>query len=294
MNTPPHRAGFVALIGKPNVGKSTLMNTLVGEKLSVITAKAQTTRHQIVGILSSNNFQIVYTDTPGISNPNDALQKSMARAVRNALVGADVLLWVVDVWDSDPATELKKKIQQKTIPTFVLINKVDLADQATLYKVLEYWTRHVPAEVIIPISALRAHNTELVLEHILDCLPEHPPYYPKDMLTDKSERFFAAEIIREKILLNYYQEVPHSVEVVIETFREEAKLIRIGAVINVEKQSQKSILIGKNGIALKKVGTAARQDLEQFLGKQVFLEQHVKVASQWRSQSGLLHQFGYV
>lgn len=294
MHTPPHKAGFVALIGKPNVGKSTLMNTLVGEKLSVITAKAQTTRHQVAGILSGSDFQIIYTDTPGFIIPRDALQQSMARAIQNALISADVLLWVVDVRDLDLATEWAPKILSSTVPFFLLINKVDLVDLATLDKALHHWSKQVPLATILPISALQAYHTGLVLERVLECLPEHPPYYPKDMLTDKPERFFAAEIIREKILLNYYQEIPHSVEIVIESFKEDAKLIRISASIYIERQHQKNILIGCKGSALKKVGIAARQDLERFLGKQVFLEQRVKVVPKWRSQSKLVHQFGYV
>ena len=293
MNASPHKAGFVNIIGKPNAGKSTLMNALVGEKLSIITAKAQTTRHRIAGILSGDDFQIIYADTPGIITPHYALQQSMMRAVRSALVDADVLLWVVDVHDQELPADLSKKLLQQTIPVFLLINKVDLVNKAVLDKVIQYWAHHVSVEEIIPISALQAYNTELVFKHILACLPEHPPYYPKDMLTDKPERFFATEIIREKILYNYHQEIPYSAEVVIEAFKEEEHLIKIRAIINVEKQSQKSILIGSQGSALKKVGTEARHDLEKLLGKKVFLEQHVKVVPSWRTRSQLLYQFGY-
>ncbi|XWN35175.1 MAG: GTPase Era [Roseivirga sp.] len=294
MTLNPHKAGFVSLVGKPNVGKSTLMNTLVGEKLSIITAKAQTTRHRICGILSGDNFQIVYSDTPGMIKPAYALQASMMRAVRSSLVDADVLLWVVDVHDQDLPDDWAAQLQERTLPVLLLINKVDLVEEAALAKVLQYWSDRVQVEAIIPVSALQSYNIDRVFEQVLEGLPEHPPYYPKDMLTDKPERFFATEIIREKILRNYHQEIPYSVEVVIDTFKEEKGLVKISATIHVERQSQKSILIGKQGSALKKVGTQARQDLEQFLEKKVFLEQHVKVMAGWRTQSQLLQRFGYV
>ena len=269
------------------------MHALLGEKLSIITAKAQTTRHRITGILNGDDFQIVYADTPGIITPQYALQYSMMRAVQSALTDTDVLLWVVDVRDQDLPIDFNEKLLPKTIPIFLLLNKVDLISQVELAKVLQYWSAHVSVNAIIPISALQAHNTEQVFRHILACLPEHPPYYPKNMLTDKPERFFAAEIIREKILHNYHQEIPYSVEVIIDTFKEETSIIRISAIINVERKSQKSILIGNQGRALKKVGTEARQDLETFLGKKVFLQQHVKILPGWRTNSQLLHRFGY-
>jgi GTPase len=293
MTSLSHKAGFVNIIGKPNVGKSTLMNALLGEKLSIITAKAQTTRHRIAGILSGDNFQIIYTDTPGIITPHYALQRSMMRVVHSSLVDADALLWVVDAHDQDLSTDFSAKLLHLTAPIFLLINKVDLINKVALEKVLQYWSNHVSVRAIIPVSALQTYNTALVFTHILACLPEHPPYYPKDMLTDKPERFFAAEIIREKILRNYHQEIPYSVEVVIDTFKEEENLIKISAIINADRQSQKSILIGKQGHALKKVGIEARHDLERFLGKKVFLEQHVKVVPGWRTKSQCLHQFGY-
>jgi GTP-binding protein Era len=293
MTSLPHKAGWVNIIGKPNVGKSTLMNALLGEKLSIITAKAQTTRHRIIGILSGDDFQIIYTDTPGIITPKYALQQSMMREVRSALVDADVLLWVVDVHEKDVPTDFSAKLLQQTTPVFLLINKVDLIDKVALEKVIQYWSAHVSVNAIIPVAALQSYNTALVFTNILACLPEHPPYYPKDMLTDKPERFFAAEIIREKILCNYHQEIPYSVEVVIEAFKEEKNIIKISAIINAERRSQKNILIGNKGYALKKVGIEARQDLETFLGKKVFLEQHVKVVPHWRTKSHLLHQFGY-
>ncbi len=293
MSSVPHKAGFVSIIGKPNVGKSTLMNALLGEKLSITTAKEQTTRHRIAGIFSGENFQIIYTDTPGIITPNYALQQSMMRAVRHALADTDVSLWVVDARDQDFPTDFSAKLLQRNTPVILLLNKVDLISNEVLEKVLRYWSVHTSVNTIIPISALQSHNTALVLTHILDCLPEHPPYYPKDMLSDKPERFFAAEIIREKILCHYHQEIPYSVEIVIDTFKEEEKLVKINATINTERQSQKSILIGKKGEALKKVGIAARHDLEKFLGKKVFLEQHVKVVPGWRTKSQCLQRFGY-
>ncbi len=293
MTTLPHKAGFVNIIGKPNAGKSTLMNALLGEKLSIITAKAQTTRHRVTGILSEDDFQIIYADTPGMITPKYALQQSMMRAAQGALVDADVLLWVVDIHDQEVPTDLGAKLRQQATPVLLIVNKVDLADKVTLEKTLQYWSSHVSVNAIIPISALKAHNTSLVLKHIIGYLPEHPPYYPKDMLTDKPERFFASEIIREKILGYYHQEVPYSVEVVIDAFQENSNRIKISAIINVERQSQKSILIGSQGRALKKVGVTARQDLEKFFNKKVFLEQYVKVAPGWRTKPQYLRQFGY-
>jgi len=293
MTSSPHKAGFVNIVGKPNAGKSTLMNVLLGEKLSIITAKAQTTRHRIKGILSGDNFQIVYTDTPGMITPNYALQQSMMQAVRSALVDADVLLWVVDVDEQTLPTDFSKKLLQRTIPVLLLINKVDLISKEALKKTLQYWSNHVSVNAIIPISALQSYNTALVFKHILIHLPEHPPYYPKEMLTDQPERFFVAEIIREKILRHYHQEIPYSVEVVIEGFQEDHSLIKINAVINTERPSQKSILIGNQGSSLKKIGMEARHDLEEFLEKKVFLTQHVKVVPNWRTKPKYLRQFGY-
>jgi len=289
----PHKAGFVSLIGKPNVGKSTLMNALVGEKLSIITAKAQTTRHRILGIVSGAHFQMIYADTPGIIQPAYALQAAMMRSVRHALADADVLLWVVDVHDRDLPHDWLGQERSQTTPLLLLINKIDLVDEATLAQTLQYWATQVQFSAMIPVSALQVHNIDRVFTHLLDYLPEHPPYYPKDMLTDKPERFFAAEIIREKILLHYHQEIPYSVEVVIDAFKEDKELIRIKAILYVDRERQKNILIGKNGSALKKVGTEARLDLEQFLGKKVFLEQHVKVMAGWRTQAQRLQTLGY-
>ncbi len=288
MQAVPHRAGFVNIMGKPNVGKSTLMNALVGEQLSIITAKAQTTRHRIAGILNGDHFQIVYSDTPGFLTPRYALQQSMMRAVQGALADADVLLWVVDVRDQAlPALRLPQ------VPVLLLLNKVDLVDEPAAQAAVRRWTAEAPVEEVIPVSALQQYNTALVFERILAHLPVHPPYYPKDMLTDRPERFFAAEIIREKILHHYHQEIPYSVEVVIEAFREEERLLRIDAVIYVERLSQKGIMIGHQGSALKKLGTAARHALEQFFDKKVFLTQYVKVVPDWRAKAQLLKRFGY-
>lgn len=293
MEQQPHKAGFVSIIGRPNVGKSTLMNVLVGERLSITTPKAQTTRHRICGILNGDNFQVVYADTPGMLTPAYALQQSMMRTVHDSLVDADVLLWVVDVHTQDSQAELQAKIRPNAIPTLLLINKVDLVDTTQLASIVHYWTAQVKVNAIIPIAALQSLNTAQVLKHILAYLPEHPPYYPKDMLTDRPERFFAAEIVREQLLRNYRQEIPYSAEVVIESFQEESNLVKISATIYVERTSQKAILIGHQGKALKKLGIAARQALEQFLGKPVFLAQHVKVLAGWRTKEQWLQRFGY-
>ncbi|MEL6539336.1 MAG: GTPase Era [Bacteroidota bacterium] len=294
MDALPHKAGFVNIIGKPNVGKSTLMNALVGERLSIITAKAQTTRHRIAGILSGPNFQIIYSDTPGMIKPQYALQKAMMKAVRGALSDADVLLWVVDARDKTIDVDLKGVLERHAAPVLLLVNKVDLVEASVLEEVLEYWATHASVHTMLPIAALKGYNVPVVLEQLLTHLPEHPPYYPQEMLSDKPERFFAAEIIREKILLSYSQEIPYSVEVTIDNFEETERLVRISAVIYVERQSQKGILIGHQGSALKKVGMAARKDLERLLNKSVFLEQHVKVLPRWRQKSQWLQQFGYV
>jgi GTP-binding protein Era len=294
MQETSHQAGFVTIIGKPNVGKSTLMNSLVGERLSIITPKAQTTRHSICGILNSDNFQIVYTDTPGLLRPAYELQRSMMHALDNAVVGTDILLWIVDIYEKEVPSVVQKVLAEGSIPVLLLVNKIDLvANHAALEELVQDWQEKVKVERILPIAALSGFHVDQVLKHILSYLPEHPPYYPKDMLTDKSERFFAAEIIREQILYNYDQEIPYAVEVVIETFKETEKLIHISAIIYVERKSQKAILIGKKGEGLKKVGIAARQELEKFVGKQVFLQQHVKVLPSWRSQTKILERLGY-
>lgn len=290
MEQQPHKAGFVSIIGRPNVGKSTLLNALVGERIAITTPKAQTTRHQLRGIYNGNNFQVVYTDTPGILTPTYALQKYMMQAVHDALVDVDVLLWVVDVYTQHSQAKLPAKIHKKAIPTLLLINKVDLVDATQLAKIIDDWTARGQANAIIPIAALQSLNTAQVLAQILAYLPVHPPYYPRDMLTDKPTRFFAAEIVREQLLYHYRQEIPYSTEVVIESFKEEQNIVKISATIYVERASQKGILIGHQGKALKKVGIAARQALEQFLDKSVFLAQHVKVLAGWRNKEKLLHR----
>jgi GTPase len=288
----PHKSGFVNIVGKPNVGKSSLMNKLVGENLSIITAKAQTTRHRIMGILNGDDFQIVYSDTPGILEPKYELQETMMGYVKVSLEDADLILLIVELEEKydEKLFGLFKKI---TAPVLLIINKIDLAKGSQVPDKIEYWKNLVAAKEIIPVSAKSGTNLDLLLTTIKNYLPEHPGYYPKDELTDRSERFFASEIIREKIFLHYEQEIPYSSEVGIESFKEEESIIRIRATIYVERDSQKGILIGKGGSSLKKVGTDARKTLEEFFGKKVFLEMHVKVADNWRKQKLKLRQFGY-
>jgi GTP-binding protein Era len=289
----PHKAGFVSIVGKPNVGKSTLMNKLVGESMSIITAKAQTTRHRIMGFLNGDDFQIVYSDTPGILEPKYELQRAMMNYVKVSLEDADVILVVVDMNEKydEPLFSRFKSIKT---PILLLINKIDLAKGQSLPDKIQYWRDHLTPQEIIPVSAFTGENLAKILPAIIRNLPEHPGYYPKDNLTDRSERFFASEIIREKILLNYEQEIPYSAEVGIESFKDEETILRIRATIYVERESQKGILIGKGGSSLKKVGTEARLDLERFFGKKVFLETHVKVADNWRKQQEKLKHFGYL
>ena len=291
--TPTHKAGFVSIIGKPNVGKSTLMNALIGERLSIITSKAQTTRHRIMGILSGDDFQIVYSDTPGILEPKYELQASMMRFVSNALSDADVILFVTDLEEKYAGEAVIEKINQMEVPVIFVMNKIDLGKGSQVQDKLAYWKELVKAEVYLTVSALQGLGVDKVFEAILQHLPAHPPYYPKDEITDRPERFFAAEIIREKIFLNYQQEVPYSSEVVVTEFKEEPGIIRMRCEIYVERESQKGILIGKKGEALKTVGTEARKDLEKFFGKKIFLEQHVKVAPNWRKKQQQLNRFGY-
>lgn len=294
-----HRAGFVNIVGKPNVGKSTLMNVLVGERLSIITSKAQTTRHRIMGIVNGTtddgeDFQIVYSDTPGMLKPEYALHQSMMRFVDTALEDADVILLVTDLYDKreDEDTALAKLAKTK-VPVILVLNKIDLAKGTQAQDKLSYWQEIVHPQEAILVSALETINVEKVFQAILRNLPEHPPYFPKNEMTDKPERFFAAEMVREKIFLNYKQEVPYSSEVVVTEFQEDEKIIRIRCEIYVERQSQKGILIGKGGASLKKVGIQAREDLEKFFGKQVHLEQFVKVAPNWRREQRRLRNFGY-
>ena len=289
-----HRSGFVNIIGNPNVGKSTLMNQLVGEKLSIITSKAQTTRHRIMGIVNGEDFQIVYSDTPGILKPNYKLQEKMMKFVRGAITDADVLLYVTDtVEDSDRSAEIIEKVRLSGIPTIVVINKVDLTTPDKLVTLVEKWQALLPDAIIAPCSAKENFNVEGVFNLILERLPEGEPFYPKDTLTDKTLRFFASEIIREKILLNYDKEIPYSCEIAIESYKEEPTIDRISATIYVARNSQKGIIIGHKGEKLKKVGQAARHDLEAFLQKKVFLELYVKVQEDWRNNDSQLKRFGY-
>jgi GTP-binding protein Era len=287
-----HKAGFVNIIGKPNVGKSTLMNQLVGERLSIITNKAQTTRHRIMGILSGEDFQIIYSDTPGILKPQYELHESMMGFVKTSVADADVLLFVTEIGEKHDE-ELFDVVQKAEGKVIFIMNKIDQAKGSQVEDKLSYWKEHIKADHYLPISALENIHIDTLFNLIIEELPEHPPYYPKDELTDKPERFFVAEIIREKIFLNYKQEIPYSSEVVVEEFKEDEKIIRIRALIYVERKSQKGILIGKGGEALKKVGMEARQDLEKFFQKQVHLETFVKVADNWRKVEGKLKQFGY-
>jgi GTPase len=298
MDDKKHKAGFVNILGKPNVGKSTLMNALVGEKLSIITSKAQTTRHRIMGIINGEDYQIVYSDTPGIINPAYALHKAMMRFVESALEDADVALFMTDVYEDYTEEDIYlrdviEKIHRSDTKTIFLLNKTDQKKEAEVNQKLQQWEKIIRAEKYIPISALHAANLDLLFHSITEILPEHPPYFPKDELTDKSERFFAAEIIREKIFLNYKKEVPYSTEVVIEDFKESDDIIRIRAEIYVERKSQRSIIIGKGGEAIKKVGIQARQDMEAFFGKHVYLEQYVRVEEDWRKSTAKLGRFGY-
>lgn len=290
-----HRAGFVNIVGNPNVGKSTLMNVLVGERLSIITSKAQTTRHRIMGIVNGEDYQIVYSDTPGVLKPNYKLQESMLKFSTGALTDADVLLYVTDTVETpDKNSDFVEKVRASTIPTIVIINKIDVSTPDKLTALAEQWSLMLPNAQIVPVSALEKFNTERIIERIVKMLPESEPYFSKDALTDKSLRFFASEIIREKILTNYDKEIPYCTEVVIENYTESPTLDRISAIINVTRKSQKGIIIGHQGLMLKRIGTLARKDLEAFLGKKVFLEIFVKVAENWRDDEKSLKGFGYV
>ncbi len=289
-----HKSGFVNIIGNPNVGKSTIMNVLVGERLSIITKKMQTTRHRIKGIVSGDDFQIVYSDTPGILKPNYKLQESMMKYVETALIDADVILYVTDVIEKqDKNNEYLEKIRRSNAPVIVLINKIDLSNQEEVLKLYQYWKDLLPAADIFAISATERFNIAPIFDRILELLPDGPPYFPKDELTDRNERFFVTEIIREKILLFYDKEVPYSVEVETEEFKDEPKLLTLRCVIHVARDSQKGIIIGHQGKALKKVGTEARMDMEEFFGKKVFLELYVKVSKDWRDKESSLDKFGY-
>ncbi|MBN1950138.1 MAG: GTPase Era [Bacteroidales bacterium] len=289
-----HKSGFVNILGNPNVGKSTLMNALVGERISIITSKAQTTRHRIMGIVNGDDFQIVYSDTPGILRPNYKLQESMLKFVNTAFIDADIILYVTDMVEKfDKNAGYIERLKKTKVPILLLINKIDLTGEKQLEQLVSDWHTVLPKAEILPVSALAKVNLKLLFDKILSLLPEGPEYYPKDSLTDKNERFFVSEIIREKIFLNYEKEIPYSTEVEIESFKEEEKITRISAVIYVSRNSQKGILIGHKGSALKKVGMEARLDIESFLDKKVFLEMFVKVKKDWRNESGMLRSFGY-
>lgn len=289
-----HKSGFVNIVGNPNVGKSTLMNALVGERISIITSKAQTTRHRILGIVNGDDFQIVYSDTPGVLKPNYRLQESMLNFSRSALTDADVLLYVTDVFDAyEKNIDFIEKVNLNTAPLILIINKIDLIDEEKLVALVEKWKALTPRAEIYPVSAIEKFNIEPLFKRIKELLPESPAFFDKDQLTDKSERFFVTEIIREKILLNYDKEIPYSVEVEVEQFKEEGNLLRINAVIYAERDSQKGIIIGHGGKSLKKVGTEARKDLEAFFEKKVFLELFVKVEKDWRNKDTKLKGFGY-
>ena len=289
-----HKSGFVNIIGNPNVGKSTLMNALVGEKLSIITPKAQTTRHRILGIVNHDDYQIVLSDTPGILKPAYELQSSMMDFVKSALDDADILIYMVEVGEKELKNEgFFNKIINSSIPVILLLNKIDTSTQEEVEEKVEYWKAKVPNALVFVISALERFNVDSLFEKIIELLPEGPAYYPKDQLTDKPERFFVNEKIREKILIHYKKEIPYSVEVETEEFTEEAQIVRIRAVIMVERDTQKGILIGHKGSAIKRVGAEARKDLEKFFEKKVYIELYVKVNKNWRSDNTQLKRFGY-
>jgi len=289
-----HKSGFVNIVGNPNVGKSTLMNLLVGERISIATFKAQTTRHRIMGIINDADAQIVFSDTPGVLKPNYKLQESMLAFSESALVDADVLLYVTDPMETiDKNADFLQKVAQMEVPVLVLINKIDLTDEKNLVALVEQWHETLPKAEILPISALHKFNVQPVLARIKELLPECPPYFDKDQLTDKPAKFFVTEIIREKILLYYDKEIPYSVEVGVESFKEDKTHIHINAVIYVERESQKGIIIGHQGKALKKVATEARKSLEKFFGKSIYLETFVKVDKDWRNSTKELNLFGY-
>jgi GTPase len=289
-----HKSGFVNIIGNPNVGKSTLMNLLVGEKLSIITAKAQTTRHRILGIINTDEYQIIYSDTPGILKPKYKMQEAMMGFVKNALDDADIILYVTDIKETiDKNVEYIQKVNNTDTPVLLLINKIDLSNTDEINVLTEKWKDLLPKAEVIPISALENFNIPRVFNRIVELLPIGPPYYDKDALTDKPERFFVSEIIREKIFFNYKKEIPYSTEVIVESFKEEETIIRISALIIVTRESQKGIIIGKQGLLLKKTGTAARIQMEKFFGKKIFLELFVKVEKDWRDSDRLLKQYGY-
>ena len=289
-----HKAGFVNIVGNPNVGKSTLMNQLVGERISIATFKAQTTRHRIMGIVNTDDAQIVFSDTPGVLKPNYKLQESMLAFSESALQDADVLLYVTDVVENpEKNSDFLEKVAKMTIPVLLLINKIDQTDNKSLVALVEKWHGLLPSAEILPISAKNKFGIDMLMKRVKELLPDSPPYFDKDQLTDKPARFFVSEIVREKILIYYSKEIPYSVEVRVESFKETDSLIRIGAVIYVERESQKGIIIGHQGVALKKVSTESRKALEKFFGKNVWLEIFVKVDKDWRNSKRELDNFGY-
>jgi GTP-binding protein Era len=288
------KSGFINIIGNPNVGKSTLMNELVGERLSIITAKAQTTRHRIMGIVNGNDFQMILSDTPGIVKPVYKLHDNMMRFVRSAITDADVILYVTDVVETrDKHEQFIDKLKKVRTPVIVAINKIDLAEAATIDLITKEWNILLPDATIVQIAALRKHNTAQLFDMLLEKLPEGPVYYPEDSLTDRPERFFVSEIIREKIFINYKKEIPYSCEVVIDSFKDGEDMIRINAIINVLRDTQKGIIIGHKGESLKRTGTQARLDIEKFLGKRVYLGLQVKVEPDWRNNEKILKRYGY-
>jgi GTP-binding protein Era len=288
-----HQAGFVSIIGKPNAGKSTLMNALVGEKMSIITPKAQTTRHRILGIVNTDDYQIVFSDTPGVIKPHYALHESMMHQVDGSIVDADLILLVTDIYEEFDETDVLKKLEGSLAPIAVLINKIDQSDEETVKKKVEFWQEKLNPKAIFAISALLGHNIKAIMDFVIGNLPEHPPYYEKDQLTDRNDRFFASEMIRAQLLKQYKKEIPYSAEVIVTAFVEGETMHRISAEIIVERDSQKNIIIGQGGSMLKIVGTYARRDMEEFFQKKVFLEMFVKVIPDWRSKKNYLKQFGY-
>lgn len=288
-----HKAGFVSIIGKPNAGKSTLMNALVGEKMSIITPKAQTTRHRIIGIVNEEDYQIVFSDTPGIIKPNYSLQESMMSFVQGSIIDADVILFVTDIHERYDEEDVLEKLRNTKSPVAVLINKVDKSSEEEVKEKAAYWKEKINPDVVFALSALHKYNVDGVMAYIKEKMPVHPPYYEKDELTDKSVRFFVSEMIREKIFKLYDKEIPYSTEVVVTSYKEEGRITKIAAEIIVERDSQKNIIIGTAGAMIKKVGTYARQDIEEFIDSKVFLELFVKVLPDWRSKKNYLKRFGY-
>jgi GTP-binding protein Era len=288
-----HRAGFVSIIGKPNAGKSTLMNALVGEKMSIITPKAQTTRHRIMGIVNGDDYQIVFSDTPGVIKPHYALHESMMNMVEGSIVDADLILLVTDIHEEYDEADVLKKLEGSLAPIAVLINKIDLSDADAVKQKVAYWEQKLNPKAVFAISALHDHNIKAVMDFVMENLPEHPAYYEKDQLTDRNDRFFASEMIREQLLKQYKKEIPYSAEVIVTAFKEDPKVYRISAEIIVERDSQKNIIIGKNGEMLKIVGTYARRAMEDFFQQKVFLEMFVKVIPDWRDKKNYLRKFGY-